>query len=195
MEELAWVREAGIRGINFPAPRAHRRPTTTGAGTRSGSMCEELDVVLAKPRRCRRPAGLRRCGRVRDPDVGARGDEQGLTDEPPHLRWGLRATPQASPRDRRVARCVVEARGQRARLDLPHEQPPSGRFRRQDQRPRSSPSQRVLRFERVHRGQLSLATRPKPRCATVWITTSSGAPTTRTSRERGRVRGRTRRNP
>ncbi len=45
--ELQWVRDAGIRGINFPAPRAHLTPYNDPSWEPFWSMCEDLGVVLA----------------------------------------------------------------------------------------------------------------------------------------------------
>jgi predicted TIM-barrel fold metal-dependent hydrolase len=47
LAELHWAREAGLRGINFPAPRAHLTPYNDLAWEPFWSACEDLGVVLA----------------------------------------------------------------------------------------------------------------------------------------------------
>jgi len=47
LAELRWAREAGLRGINFPAPRAHLTPYNDLAWEPFWSACEDLGVVLA----------------------------------------------------------------------------------------------------------------------------------------------------
>jgi predicted TIM-barrel fold metal-dependent hydrolase len=47
VEELERVRRAGLRGINFPAPKPHITPYNDASWEPFWSACEDLDVVLA----------------------------------------------------------------------------------------------------------------------------------------------------
>jgi predicted TIM-barrel fold metal-dependent hydrolase len=47
IEELTWAAEAGLKGVNFPAPRSEIRPYEDPAWDPFWSACEDLGMVLA----------------------------------------------------------------------------------------------------------------------------------------------------
>jgi predicted TIM-barrel fold metal-dependent hydrolase len=46
IEELEWARAVGLKGLNFPTPKAHLQPYNDPAWDRFFSACEDLGVTL-----------------------------------------------------------------------------------------------------------------------------------------------------
>ena len=183
VDEVEWAAEAGLRGVNFPAPRhGVYLEYNDRAWEPFWSACEACNMALATH------VGVASPGRASGPealaltsieDGGYFAATRDLVDD---LRRRVRAPPQPRVGDHRIARGVVVAHDGRARLHLVV----PGGVEHRAARTGPAPAERVLRVRTSSSVQASShPSKPLGPSERVTHHSFSGVPTTRTSRERG----------